>query len=194
MLTEKCKVIIDEAITAGGDLSKLSPEAAAHFETCIECRRSLESIKALKASSASVLPTASLALKSKIAAKLEGTMQARQAANTVTSATKTPLKTGVLIACLGLSGILTLGLFLSNSKGETDNNSSIKANNQTSQSLASDSANVDSATSSLKIYNNGTTGSDKLLRKGNTNEDLRSHEPIKYPTQNVPSAKKDSDI
>lgn len=194
MLAEKCKVIIDEAITAGGDLSKLSPEAVAHLETCIECRRSLESIKALKASSASVIPAAGLALKSKIAAKLKGAMQARQAATAIPSATKAPLKASVLIACLGLTGALTLGIFLSANKSEIAENSSIKANNQSIQSLASESVNIDSASSSENLYNNDKTNSDKLLKNGKTMEDMRSHEQIKYPTQNVPSAKKDSDI
>ena len=36
--------------------------------------------------------------------------------------------------------------------------------------------------------------SDKPLKIGVANEDMRSREPIKYPTQNVPSSKKDSDI
>ena len=193
MLTEKCKVIIDKAITFGGDLSKLSPEDAAHIETCIECRRSLDSIKALKASSASVIPAASLALKARIASKLEGAMQARQAASAVSASAKTALKAGALVAFLGLTGALTLSVLLSDNKSEIANNSQIKENSQNSQTLASEPINIDSATSSVNIMNSDAT-SHKLLKNMGSNENMRSTEPIKYPTQNVPSSKRDSDI
>lgn len=182
MLTEKCKVIIDEAITFGGDLSKMSPEAAAHIETCIECRRSLDSIKALKASSASVIPAASLALKAKISSKLAGAMQARQAASVASNAAKSSWKAGAIAAIIALAGTLTLGGLLSNNKSEITDNSSIKGNIQNSQPLASEPVDIDSASS------------DKLIKNGLSNENMRSKEPIKYPTQNVPSSKKDSDI
>ena len=193
MLTEKCKVIIDEAISASGDLSKLSPEAVAHIETCIECRRSLDSLKALKASSASVIPVASLALKAKISSKLAGAMQARQAASTISTTAKTSLKAGALVTILGLTGALTLGVLLSDNKSEVADNSSHNANIQSSQSLASESIDIGSATSSVKLKNSDTA-SDKLLKNGLSNENLRSNESINYPTQNVPSSKKDSDI
>lgn len=193
MLTEKCKVIIDEAITAGGDLSKLSPEAAAHIGTCIECRRSLDSIKALKASSASVIPAAGLALKAKISSKLAGALQARQAASALSTIAKTSLKAGTLVIFLGLTGALTMSVLLSNNMSEVAENSSLKGNIQNSQSLASESIDIDSATSSVKLINDGTV-SDKLLKNSGSNENMRSNEPIKYPTQTVPSSKKDSDI
>ncbi|MBQ2594502.1 MAG: hypothetical protein II567_14635 [Candidatus Riflebacteria bacterium] len=193
MLTERCKVIIDEAITAGGDLSKLSPEALAHLETCIECRRSLDSLKALKASSASVIPLASLALKTKISSKLARAMEARRAAEaSVPTATKTSLVAGSLIACVGMAGAVFLGAVLSDNKSEISENSSINADTQIRQVLASEPLDINSATSSIKLKNG--LSSDKPLKIGVANEDLRNHEPIKYPTQNVPSSKKDSDI
>jgi len=194
MLTEKCKVIIDEAITSGGNLTKLSPEALAHLETCVECQRSLGSIKALKASSASVIPLASLALKAKISSKLAGAMQARRIAEATASATaKTSLATGSIIIGIGMAGAVFLGAVLSDNKSEITENSLIKEKTRTSQSLASESNEIDPATSSEKLKNYGLS-SEKLLKIGISNEDMRNHEPIKYPTQSVPSSKKDSDI
>ena len=110
MLTDKCKKILDEAIAANGNYEKLSLEASAHLETCIECRRSLESIKALKASTQSVIPAASLALKSKIAANLKEAMQARQVAAASSGAAKSSLTAASIIVGVGLAGSLALGV------------------------------------------------------------------------------------
>ena len=113
MLTDKCNAIIDEAITAGGDLTKLSAEAAAHIETCLECRKSLESINALKASAVSVIPlvAADAALKTKIASGLEGAMAARRAASSV-AATKTLLGVSSVLLGVGLLGAIACGIMV----------------------------------------------------------------------------------
>ena len=116
MLTDKCNAIIDEAITAGGDLTKLSAEATAHIETCLECRKSLESIKALKASAVSVIPlvASDTALKAKIASNLESAMAARRAASGSAVATKTTLGIGSVLLGVGLCGVIACGIVLSN--------------------------------------------------------------------------------
>ena len=193
MLTERCKVIIDEAITAGGNLSKLSPEALAHLETCIECRRNLEAIKALKASTASVIPAASLALKSKIASNLELAMQARKTVSAVSSTSKSAIAAGSVIVCLGLAGTLSLSVLLSENKNPISDIPN--SNNPTTiNSTSNEPIKNNSASSSIEIDSDKISKENTLLKNNRENEDMRSHEPIKYPTQNLPSAKKDSDI
>ena len=118
MLTDKCNAIIDEAITAGGDLTKLSAEAVAHIETCLECRKSLESIKTLKASAGSVIPVvaADAALKTKIASSLEGAMAARRAASASAASTKTLLGVGSVLLGIGLCGAIACGIICLDNK------------------------------------------------------------------------------
>ena len=185
MLTDKCKTVIDEALAVNGNYSKLSLEASAHLESCLECRRSLESIMALKASAASVLPTTSSLLKNRIASNLEGALLARKAA----AASKSSILTGSIIAGIGFAGALALGIMFSDNKSETPLDNSLNNNRTLIQSVATESTTINSATSS----NNSNINTDKLLKSG-CNEDMRSHEPLNYPTQNVPSAQKDSNI
>jgi hypothetical protein len=196
MLTDKCKMIIDEAIAANGNYEKLSLEASAHLETCIECRRSLESIKALKASTQSVIPAASLALKSKIAANLKEAMQARHAAAASSGAAKSSLTTASIIVGVGLAGSLALGvLALGNNSlsstpkpnltetRSTNNSNSLSTNASESVDLKSDLSKENASNTKKKILSNDIS-----------NEDMRSNEPINYPTQNIPSSKVDSNL
>lgn len=194
MLTEQCKIIIDDAITAGGDLTKLSSEAVAHIETCIECRRSLESIKALKASTASVIPIASLALKNKIASNLEGAMQARRAASVASTATKSVIGTGSVILGLGLCGAITCGVvLLSNNKNYSDMSNSKSQINGSVVSVQKESSSVSRKDDNLSsIENNNSVNASASSLIGN-NENLRNNEPKKNLTQKVPSVLKDSD-
>lgn len=195
MLTEQCKIIIDDAITAGGDLGKLSPEAVAHIESCIECRRSLESIKALKASTTSVIPVAaSLALKNKIASSLEGAMQARRASIASTTV-KTVIGTGSVILGLGLCGAITCGVvLLSNNKSysEMDTPNNRKGGSVVSvQKESSSISKKDDNLSSIENNNSVINASESSVI-GN-NEDLRNNDPKKNLTQKVPSVLRDSD-
>ncbi len=122
MLTGKCQTVIDEAITANGNLAKLSAESLAHLESCLECRRSLESIKALEASVKSVIPitAAGLALKSKIASSLEGSMLARSGSTLAKSAAKSSFGSTPIILSIGLASAVTCGvLCLNNNNGMT---------------------------------------------------------------------------
>ena len=193
MLTDKCKAVIDEALATNGNYAILSVEASAHLESCLECRRSLESIKALKASAASVIPAVSPALKAKIASSLEGAMQARKAATAGSSLTKPALLTGSIVVGIGLAGALTLGIVLSDNKNEVSKNIPEYKEQTMIQSKTGESPIDDLATSSLDIKTNNEV-TNNILKSDSSNEDMRSHETIKYPTQNIPSAKKDSDI
>lgn len=194
MLTDKCKKILDEAIAANGNYEKLSLEATAHLETCIECRRSLESIKVLKASTKSVIPAASLALKSKIAANLKEAMQARQAAAISSGAAKTSLTAASIILGVGLAGALTLGILVlgNNSASSTQKHTKINSNNNTNSSLINASETVDLKPDLSK--ENTSNIKKNILSNEISNEDMRSNEPINYPTQTIPSSKKDSDL
>ena len=191
MLTDNCKAVIDEVLSANGDLSKLSVETSAHLENCLECRRSLESIKALKASAASVIPAASLALKAKIASNLEGALQARKAAASTSAISKETIIKGSLAAAIGLAGLLTIGFLLSDNKSEITDKTSLNKGSEISQPAAGNSLKTESA-SSIEINNNKTDKED-ILKRGYNSEDMRSHEQIQYPTQNIPSSRKDSD-
>lgn len=194
MLTEQCKIIIDEAITAGGDLTKLSSEAVAHIETCIECRRSLESIKALKASTASVIPIASLALKNKIASSLEGAMQARRAASVASTATKAVIGTGSVILGLGLCGAITCGVvLLSNNKSYSEMDTS---NNRKADSIVAQPKESLSISKKVDILSTSENVNSEISSESSiidNNEDMRNYEPTKKLTQKVPSVLKDSD-
>ncbi|MBP5467678.1 MAG: hypothetical protein J6Z11_00370 [Candidatus Riflebacteria bacterium] len=194
MLTEQCKIIIDDAITAGGDLSKLSPEAVAHIESCIECRRSLESIKALKASTTSVIPiAASLALKNKIASSLEGAMQARRA-SIASTASKSVIGTGSVILGLSLCGAITCGVvLLSNNKSYSEMGTSNNRKGESVVSVQKDSSSVSGKDDGLSsIENNNSVIASESSVIGN-NEDLRNDDPKQNLTQKVPSVLKDSD-
>ncbi len=194
MLTDKCKAVIDEAIAANGNYEKLSLEATAHLETCIECRRSLESIKALKASTQSVIPAASLALKSKIAANLKEAMQARQAAAISSGTAKTSLTAASIILGVGLAGALTLGVLVlgNNSASSTQKSTETKSINNSDSSLINASETVD--LKSTTVSKEKASNLKNKLSNNVSNEDMRSNEPINYPTQTVPSSKKDSDL
>ena len=194
MLTEQCKIIIDDAITAGGDLSKLSPEAVAHIESCIECRRSLESIKALKASTTSVIPiAASLALKNKIASSLEGAIQARRA-SIASTASKSVIGTGSVILGLSLCGAITCGVvLLSNNKSYSEMGTSNNRKGESVVSVQKDSSSVSGKDDGLSsIENNNSVIASESSVIGN-NEDLRNDDPKQNLTQKVPSVLKDSD-
>ena len=197
MITAQCQAIIDEAITAGGDLSKLSAEAVAHLETCIECRRSLESIKALKASTTSVIPIAasSLALKGKIATKLEGAMQARRAAIASTAA-KSSIGAGSILLGLGLCGAITCGVvFLSNNKNysKVDSSGNYQRESTIAQKVSSTNIKNSDESGVNENINNIATYSELGVSETDCNEDMRNYEPIRTETQRVPSVNRDSD-
>jgi hypothetical protein len=194
MLTDKCKMIIDEAIAANGNYEKLSLEASAHLETCIECRRSLESIKALKASTQSVIPAASLALKSKIAANLKEAMQAKQAAIASSGAAKSSLTTASIIVGVGLAGSLALSaLVLGNNSVSSSQKLTETRSTNNSNSLSTNASESVDLKSDLSKENASNTKK-KILSNDISNEDMRSNEPINYPTQNIPSSKVDSNL
>ncbi len=194
MLTDKCKMIIDEAIAANGNYEKLSLEASAHLETCIECRRSLESIKALKASTQSVIPAASLALKSKIAANLKEAMQAKQAAIASSGAAKSSLTTASIIVGVGLAGSLALSaLVLGNNSVSSSQKLTETRSTNNSNSLSTNASESVDLKSDLSKENASNTKKN-ILSNDISNEDMRSNEPINYPTQNIPSSKVDSNL
>lgn len=177
MLTNQCNIFLDEALTAIDNNSKLSVEATAHLESCIECRRSLESIKALKASAATVLPIAALGLKSKIATQLEGTMKARSVASVGSKLVKTTLATGSVL--LGLAGIVTCGVIgLSNpNKSEIPIDKSKQNYNSISvKQVATITTNINESNNKDETFVN----SENIM---GDNSDLRTKEPLEEHTK-----------
>ncbi len=187
MLTDKCNAIIDEAITAGGDLTKLSAEAVAHIETCLECRKSLESIKALKASAVSVIPlvAADTALKAKIASNLESVMAARRAASSGVGATKTLLGVGSVLLGVGLCGAIACGVVcLENKSGiaskPIQNNSNISTVEQ-----------VATSTVKTKVVDKSEQAVSKVNEMGD-NIEIRKpvvYDPEEFVSQTIPAVK-----
>ena len=202
MLTDKCNAIIDEAITAGGDLTKLSAEAAAHIETCLECRKSLESINALKASAVSVIPlvAADAALKSKIASSLEGAMAARRAASGSAVATKTVLGVGSVLLGVGLCGAIACGVLCMENKSKmtlkpTQNNPTVS----TVEQVATSSAKTDVASyteASLATTTNKTEVNVLNIDNNDSEDDKDMHNPnaseSEELSQTLPSVTEDN--
>ena len=195
MLTDKCQAIIDEAITAGGDLTKLSADAVAHIETCLDCRKSLDSIKALKASAVSVIPFAAApALKSKIASKLESSMMARKAMSSGGATAKTILGISSVVIGLGLCGVITCGVIGLTNKNEMAYNP--KTNNPpvvaSSPSSPSASESVDLNKNTEDANNNSNTSNDE---ENIVNNDNLKSEPsdIEYSEIGIPSVSEDNE-
>lgn len=192
MLTDKCQAIIDEAITAGGDLTKLSADAIAHIETCLDCRKSLDSIKALKASAVSVIPfAASPALKSKIASKLESSMTARKAMASGGAAAKTILGISSVVIGLGLCGVITCGVIGLSNKNEMAYNP--KTNNPSviaSPQPASESANLNKNTDDDANNDNSLNDEENIVDNTNLKSETSDTE---YSEIGIPSVSEDNE-
>jgi hypothetical protein len=179
MLTNQCNIFLDEALTAIDNNSKLSVEATAHLETCIECRRSLESIKALKASTATVLPIAAFSLKSKIASHLEGAIKARSVTSVGNKLVKTTLATGSVL--LGLAGIITCGVI-----GLSSPNKSEIPMDNSKQNYNSSISVTQVATITTNINKSDTTKDESTVNSENImgdNSDLRTKESLEEHTK-----------
>lgn len=185
-MTDECRIILDDALTAVGNGTAMSAKVAAHLETCSECRRSLEAVKALSASAGSVLLIENnTALKQKIAAKLEASMLARKAIAEKTAASS---PAALALLGLGLAAFLAFGAYSFCSSNQSQ--ASIKTNPNspvstiTSTSSETDQKNLPQNNDQYKevyqeIFSDGYEG------------DLRNFEKVKQPTETVPSATKD---
>lgn len=186
-MTDECRIILDEALTASENGVAMSEKVTAHLGTCSECRRSLEAANALSASVGSVLPTEdTTALKLKISKKLEASMQARKAAALKTATSAIPLaKIG-----LSLAAALALGAYC---LGSSNNNQASIKSNQVSSISETNSAS--SATKQNTLPDNIPTQDNEVYREifsDGYKGDLRNFEKIKQPSSNsVPSATKD---
>ena len=189
MLSDRCQSVIDEALTALGNTSKLSKEAIAHIEICPDCRRSLEAIKALKASTPSVIPVVSnLTLKNKIASSLEKQMLARSAVSSGFSIAK-PLTILTPIALVLGIGAISSFAFLSNSSKEAEISTELnsqKLNNQ----IATDSKKVNFPSSDRQNQDLYKEVNQELFKDGYQG-DLRNFEQEKHLTQTIPPIDQD---
>lgn len=174
MLTDKCRTIIDEALSASQNGTKLSEQASAHIAGCSECRRSIEAINSLQASVGSVLISESnSSLKQKISSKLEAAMQARKAATlsstVVAGSTAISSAAKVALASIGLAAAAIGSAVILNCS--SPNKAPVK-------------------NAATTITQNSCVKAKDVLQKTD-GEDLKNPEPIKLDKQKVPSPNKD---
>jgi len=203
MLTDKCKAIIDEAMTAGGDLTKLSAEAVAHIESCLECRKSLKAVEAIKASAVSVIPVASAALRSKIASNLEASMEARRAMAGGKAAAKILFGTGSLVLGLIVGIAVTLGVLCLGNKNEASVDPSRRNDVVEVSQVATSSSNLSvvsqTATSSSEVGNEVVesteekSADDSNITSSDGNTNMKSNEPpCEQAETTIPSVAEDN--
>lgn len=187
-MTDECRIILDEALTASDNGATMSERVNAHLGTCSECRRSLEAAKALSASVGSVLPTEdTAALKLKIAKKLEASMQARKAAALKAATTAAPAPLAII--GLGIAAAVTLGAYCLTSSSNS-NQASVK-NNQNSSGSSVVSASTDEVNKNLLPNTNQNSEVYNEIFSDGYNGDLRNFEKVKKPSESVPSVFKD---
>ncbi len=204
MLTDKCKAIIDEAMTAGGDLTKLSAEAVAHIESCLECRKSLKAVEAIKASAVSVIPVASAAaLRSKIASNLEASMEARRAMAGGKAAAKILFGTGSVVLGLIVGVAVTLGVLCLGNKNEASVDASRRNDVVEVSQVATSSSNVSvvsqTATSSSEVGDEVVESTeekvadDSNIASSDGNTSMKSNEPpCEQAETTIPSVAEDN--
>lgn len=187
-MTDECRIILDEALTASDNGISMSEKVTAHLGICSECRRSLEAANALSASVGSVLPTENTAaLKLKISKKLEASMQARKAAALKAATAASPVPSAMI--GLSLAAALALGAYC---LGSTNNNQASVKNNQPSSAYNTNSTSSDIKPNNLpgNVPNQDNEVYQEIFSDG-YNGDLRNFEKIKQPSSSVPSATKD---
>lgn len=191
MLTDRCQIVIDEALTALDNSSKLSSEASSHLASCLECRRSLEAIKALKASTTSVIPAlTSLSLKNKIATNLESQLQTKSVlSNTLATSAKNSFGILPVVLGIGITGVVSCGLLAlsSNSGAEKTPIVSFSDEKASSNSVSTGSINLN-IDMSLLTEEEKQQLLNKELKFDKTLEDQKNHEEIERVTQKIPSS------
>ncbi len=182
MLSDKCQSVIDEALTAYNNSSELSAEVSSHLKNCIECRRSFEAIKALKASVLSVIPASnSTILKNKISSKIDDQMQARSIANN--GLIKSALIGIPIVFCI--AGGITYSVLVSGTPNlSTNKNQQTNVNVELNKGIATESVILNSplVTEEEKTLTN--TNNSAKLTKEYLEKNLQNNENL---TQTIPS-------